>query len=259
MNLRRYLERKKIEFACSRGTLKLIAIITMIIDHCGYALIYCGKLYGYDKTLFENAIKLPEAASWLLLYRICRCIGRLSFPIFAFLIVEGFNKTSNLFKYSIRLLGLALISEIPFDLMIANRVYYFEVQNVIFTYVIGLLLLIVIKFTSRFSDAFHFVFAGIAIVICYFLKTDYWLEGILLIFIFYKLRHDVYVMCMFALAITFMMSYKNYYGLASLSVVLIFLYDGKNGLIDLKGIPYIIYPLHMLVLYSILFFSYLKY
>ena len=74
--------------------LKLIAIITMLIDHIAAVLI----------------------PSDTMLWLVMRCIGRLAFPIFVFLLVEGFHHTRDVKKYLLRLGAFALISEVPFDL-----------------------------------------------------------------------------------------------------------------------------------------------
>ena len=65
-------------------------------------------------------------------------IGRLAFPIFAFMTVEGYFHTKNLKKYVQRLLVFALLSEIPFNLMMGSRMFYPIHQNVLWTFLLGL-------------------------------------------------------------------------------------------------------------------------
>lgn len=261
MNILRWLEKKKKEIGFSHNVLVIIAMFTMLIDHVGYVLIKNGKLYGYNVALYENAISLPSAKPWLMLYSLCRMVGRVSFPIYALLIVEGFRKTSNLFKYFIRILLLAIVSEIPFDLMIFNNCFTrdcLELQNVLFTYLVGLLMLVVVRALNSISGFLSVIPATFAIIACYFLKTDYWLEGILLIYVFYMLRFDLNVKCLIALVITFIMSIERYFGFGALSILFIYFYDEQKGYLNLHRIHYIFYPLHMLVLYLMLFFTYLE-
>lgn len=95
--------------------LRLIALLSMLIDHAGLALFP-------DIGLF-------------------RCIGRLSFPIYCFLIVQGYLHTRDIRAYGRRLLLLAIVSEIPFDLLIFGRLSSPMEQNVLFSLLLGLMAL----------------------------------------------------------------------------------------------------------------------
>ena len=66
------------------------------------------------------------------------CVGRLAFPIFAFMAVEGYFHTRSFRRYMLRLLLFAVISEIPFNLMYNGSVFYPYHQNVIWTFLLGL-------------------------------------------------------------------------------------------------------------------------
>lgn len=253
----RSLENKRREVSLTGNTLKIVAALSMLIDHVGLMLIRNGKLYGYDEALYQNAISLPEAKNWLILYRLCRMLGRIAFPIFAFLIVEGFRRTSNKFKYILRILVLAIISEIPYDLMVFNRPICFDVQNVIFTYFVGLLMLIVIRKMNDVSLVASAFFALVAGVICHFLKTDYAIEGILLIFIFYVFRHDINMMCILAFIACLAFSLRPNYSFAIFAIPFIYFYNGRRGELEMKQFFYGFYPIHMLVLYAIVFISYI--
>ena len=109
-----------------RRVLKIIATVTMIIDHIGYLL---GKNYFY-----------------------LRYIGRLSFPIFLFLIVEGYFKTKNYSKYLFRLFIFALISEIPFNLFRNDKIFYSSLQNVIWLFVFILLMFKIFEFIKKINE-----------------------------------------------------------------------------------------------------------
>lgn len=261
MPLNRFFYNLRRSIGFSHNFLSGLAMFSMLIDHIALTLIQNGKLYGYNQALYESAIMQDEAKIWLILYTIMRMFGRIAFPIFAFLIVEGFRKTNNLFKYFLRLLVLAIISEIPYDLMVFNEcltIRSFEVQNVVFTYLIGIIMLVVIRYLNAFPEflsIFPALAAGFATRL---IKADYAIEGIVLIYVFYMFRHDNNLKCIIALAVTFVMSFEHYYGAAALSIFFIYLYDGTKGNIDLRNFRYVFYPVHMLVLYGILFFSNIK-
>ncbi len=95
--------------------LKMIAIITMLIDHTAAVLIPSNTVL------------------WLVM----RCIGRLAFPIFVFLLVEGFYHTRDVKKYLLRMGAFALLSEIPFDLAFYGKVLEFTHQNIFLPYSLG--------------------------------------------------------------------------------------------------------------------------
>lgn len=255
MNISRALEQKRREFSFDGNALKIIAMVSMLIDHIGVVLIQNGKLWGYELVLYQNVIALPEGQHWLRIYRICRMIGRLAFPIFALLLVEGFRKSSNLFKYMMRILIFAIISEIPFDLAIYNKLICYKTQNVLFTYFVALLMLLVIKQTRDFPVVVHGILAIIAGGICYFAKTDYAIEGTLLIFVMYIFRHDLNAKCIIVALTCFIFSFQNNFGFGILATYFIYFYSERRGLLELKRLPYIFFPVHLLVLYSIVFFS----
>jgi TraX protein. len=118
----------------SGSTLKLVAIFTMLIDHIAASilenLLRCGGPSSYANGGLLYTV-----------YSIMRSIGRLAFPIFCFLLVEGFLHTRNKSKYAIRLGIFALISEIPFDLAFEGKMFSWGHQNVFFTLLIGLIVM----------------------------------------------------------------------------------------------------------------------
>lgn len=126
------------------SAIKIIAVVAMLIDHIAAALLtrmLIQKGAWGLRYMGESARNAWMAENGLLYYgmEVMRTIGRLGFPIFCFLLVEGFQKTRNRFKYAFRLGLFALISEIPFDLAFSGKVLEFRYQNVYFTLLIGML------------------------------------------------------------------------------------------------------------------------
>ncbi len=138
------MENKK---GISGSTLKMIAIVTMVIDHIGAAvlarLLMVNGLGELDQTNTDAIMQWLSANGALYgTYTVMRMIGRVAFPIFCFLLVEGFLHTHDVKKYAMRLGLFALLSEIPFDLAFSSKILEFNYQNVFFTLFIGLLTMI---------------------------------------------------------------------------------------------------------------------
>lgn len=130
--------------------LKIIAMTAMFIDHFSAILItdYLVNVlpYGYTREWLNEH---PDIQLLYRIMRIMRLIGRFGFPLFAFLIVEGFQHTSSVKKYAIRLGLFALISEIPFNLGFASKLFNPRYQNVFFTLVLGLLCITCMHYLSE--------------------------------------------------------------------------------------------------------------
>ncbi|MCR1841183.1 TraX family protein [Murimonas intestini] len=222
----------------SGSTLKILAIIIMAIDHFGAVVISQGILGNpairADHALWQN---------WYTFYRITRNIGRSAFPIFCFLLVEGFLHTSNLKRYTLRLFLFALISEIPFNLAISGTLLSPHYQNVFFTLLIGL---ITIAAADRFRDkppVQGLIFAA-GMVLAYFLETDYDYKGVLLIVILYAFRYNRLQQVIWGAISVFWEIF------AVFAFPFIWLYNGKRG-IRLKSFFYWFYPLHLLAFWGI--------
>ena len=203
-------------------TLKLIAVITMLIDHIGAAL-------------------LPQ-------YFFLRVIGRLSFPIYCFLLVEGFYHTRDIKKYLSRMGLFAVISEVPFDLAFHDMVWCLEYQNVFFTLFLGLLMVYLL---SRYLHvvAQLFIVSG-ACLLAYVIHCDYSYMGILLILFFYLFRTDRLLQCasVFLLNAT---SFSSVQWVGGLALLPIQLYNGKPGKYRWKFFFYLFYPVHLFIIYLI--------
>lgn len=202
-------------------TLKLIAIISMLIDHIGYILF-------------------PQVTA-------LRAIGRIAFPIFCFLIVEGFFHTRSHLNYLIRLLIFALLSELPFDLAFYNTLFYWNKQNVFITLALGLFAIFCLEeMNNRRRYSVLFV---LTLCVAYFAKCDYGIGGVLLICVFYLTRKTPWV----RLILTAFILYIFYGGIeiyGIIAMIPITFYNGKRGP-SAKMLFYWFYPLHLLALYAI--------
>lgn len=139
----------------SGSTIKIIAVAAMLIDHIAAAVLMRQIVAnGYMDVAASG--NMADMMQWLMdngalfyIYEAMRMIGRLGFPIFCFLLVEGFQRTRNVKKYALRLAAFALISEIPFDLAFKGEIFYMGYQNVYFTLLFGLLALCCIDYVDK--------------------------------------------------------------------------------------------------------------
>lgn len=223
-------------------TLKIIALITMLIDHAGV-------------LFFKNII-----------YRI---IGRIAFPLFAFQFVQSYNHTSNKKKFLKRLLIFAIISQIPFSLMMYISTKSFFALNIFWLFFFaGLILLSYEKLQNNFKGIAQKIIITIAIfTVCILLKVDYDYKGLLLILLIYFSR-NIKILQLLSIIIFACITYfpyfyylinKNYHSVSLLLYllftiipgILILFYNGKKGR-NLKYLFYFIYPLHILI-FSIIY------
>lgn len=229
------MEEKK--WGLSGGTLKIIALVSMIIDHATAVFV---NYYDYE-----------------VLYNMGRCIGRLAFPLYCFLLVEGFCYTRNVKKYCVRLFLFAIISEVPFDLAFFRRVIYMGHQNVFFTLLLGILLIwnldrILKKKNSNWiGNVLNVIGAIVIYVLSSYIYSDYGVYGVLLIALFYLFRGNKGKVAVSNIGFNFIFSLGSIRQLCGMfSVPIIALYNGKKG-VSLKYFFYLIYPLHLLLFYWI--------
>lgn len=225
--------------------LKLIAICTMLIDHMGY-------------TLFPGVM-------WL------RCVGRVAFPIFCFLIAEGCIYTHDRKKYALRLLVFALLSEIPFNLMNSGMIWDPYDQNVLWTLLLGALVCWLMDWALKKCTPLSFVLTGAAMVAAYWLleafRTDYGGWGMLLVAAFYgvhrapsgavvKMIAQAFGLAFFSLGV--MGGYLSIELWSLVSLAPIWLYNGQRGFSH-KAVQYgfyAFYPVHILILSLIAMYRY---
>lgn len=227
----------------SSGVLKIIAIITMLIDHLAAAVLV--------RYIYVTGDVGPEP-----IYYAMRQIGRIAFPIYCFLLVEGVSRTHHKGKYLLRMLLLAIISEIPFDLAFSSQVLEFNYQNVFFTLTIALAAMIGLEWIAGKIESFVLqrilivlvTFASMAVA--YLIQSDYNCGGVACILIMYFLRYNRKAQ-LIAGYVAFVLILKELMALPAF-VALAF-YRGKKGFSN-KFFFYGFYPLHLLVLYVVCVF-----
>ncbi len=170
--------------AISAYNLKWIALITMFIDHIGAIILEKGAISAYNQGL-SSAFSYDTSVFLSKLDFFIRQIGRISFPIFCFLLVEGFYHTSNRKKYALRLFLFACISEIPFDLCFRGKILEFSYQNVMFTLLIGFLTMWAIEILKEKKEILGIIPAVLGILTGFLFHADYNWKGIVLILVLY--------------------------------------------------------------------------
>lgn len=229
----------------SGSTLKWIAIVTMLIDHIGAVLFENGFIKAYNQQLsgaFSYSVThaVWYADIWM------RRIGRVAFPIFCFLLVEGFFHTSNRKKYALRLGIFALVSEVPFDLAFRSSILEFTYQNVMVTLFIGFLTIWAMEVLRRKNPAWMAVAAGLGVLTGYLARSDYGWKGIILILIFYLFYYQP-VEKTIAGCLALLWEAPACFAFLSIN-----LYNHQRGRGDsFKYFFYWFYPVHILVLVGI--------
>ena len=247
----------------SSAVLKNIAVVTMLIDHIG-AVIVIRLLI--QKGLYGAMVDQEAYIAWVGqnrgmygTYMAMRIIGRLAFPIYCFLLAEGFQKTHNVKKYLGRMLLFALISEIPFDLALSGRLWDTEYQNVFFTLFIGLMVIAGLRLVDQRLAGTEtwrklagvglyavIIVAGSALALV--LKTDYSFKGILAITVLYLFRSRRKAQVWAGVIVFLLMGGLEM--IAALSFLLIWFYNGERGRQN-KYFFYFFYPVHLLLLWLV--------
>lgn len=239
--------KKEFKLQTTSFSLHLIAMFTMLCDH----------LWG----------TIIPGNDWL------TCIGRISFPIFAFMIVEGYFHTKNLKKYVLRLLFFAVISEIPFNLAVGSRLFYPIHQNVLWSFLISIGLIHLNEKAKQSNKILKRLIVGIISIILGYLigiisMVDYFHGGLLTVLVFYFFREKKWwcylgqFICLWYINTEILggfgyeiqMGANTYFflrqSLALLALIPIWLYKGEQGYHSktLQLIYYAFYPVHLLVL-----------
>lgn len=232
------------KFEITGTGLKLIAVITMLIDHIGASIIRHMLITG---------------SATADLYSMTRAIGRMAFPIYCYLLVEGFIHTKNIKKYALRLFLVAVISEVAFDYAIHDSYLYLEHNNVLWTLLLGLGVLYCYSLVEKtgFGLEYQYIlriiimFAGM--LIAYLIKVDYKYSGICCISVMYYLYSNDRFKRLFSvsfgiLILTLMSSKLELY--AYYILIPMYFYKGKRGADGkvIRAFFYLFYPIHLLIL-----------
>lgn len=251
----------------SGNAIKVIAIITMFIDH--FSKIYLGSMtekvwipmLENGKMSFEYWNEIDKFIRFILYG-----IGSIAFPLFCFLLVEGFCHTKNRKRYFCLIGIFAIISELPFDIGIFSEYsiiegtypFYFGYQNVFFTLFLGLCSLWCIQRFNNYSTNTNDRVKGLLLqgasisvisLTALLIRCDYNIYGILLIVGFYICRKNhIYQVLIFMLI--YMVTSGNQPTIYMLiSCLIILFYNGNRGTLNLKYFFYIFYPAHIALIH----------
>lgn len=220
----------------SGSWLKVLAVATMLIDHLA------GFLW-FDRPDFQTELFTLRSHSITLLV-LLRMIGRVAFPLFAFLLVEGFLHTRNRKKYGLNLFLFALLSEIPWNLMHTGTLLCPR-QNVMFTLLAGYLGLCALEYFREKKLWMTLSILGL-FVLTYFARIDYGFVGYAFILLMYVLRDRPAVRAVVGCAAL------PSHVVGGTAFIPIAFYSGRRGFIKgpvAKYLFYAFYPVHMLVIW----------
>ena len=222
--------------------LKIIACVTMLIDHFGAAVVPALPI--------DNMVDV---------YYVCRIIGRMAFPIYCFLLVEGMRHTRNAGKYILRLAIGILLAELPVDLLFEGG-FSWAYQSVMVTLTLGAVMVFLMQKTDK--KVLQALIAVPFAVLAELAKCDYGGWGIAMIALFAIVEQlPLQILLLGALSVL-MPSAMVALGGMSISVQMfsilgmlpIYFYSGEK-LTDSRAVQwcfYLFYPLHLLILWIIL-------
>lgn len=257
------------------GILKIVACVVMFIDHLTHIFL---AMFA-PGTAYSAVYDIPNGMT---IYELGRGIGRSAFPIFAFLIVEGYCHTRNRIRYLLQILAAAVLAYYPYRWALVDF-YEGPVFDTLFTFAYAIVAMWVIdevflrylghyarqsraaKASSNWKVASNakafpnekiavrlLLSAAVVAFICYLAEQvtpcDYGMAGILLVLIFFLLRDFrlggvlLGYVCLVIRATSEVMAFPG--------MILILLYNGKRGR-QLKYFFYLFYPLHLLLIFAL--------
>lgn len=232
--------------------LKRLALVTMLLDHIGAVILESpvtwAAVAGEEMDAFFNS---PGLALLRQVDIPLRLAGRVAFPIFCFLLVEGFLHTRSVRGYALRLGAFALLSELPFNLALGDGWRDPGYQNVFFTLLLGLLAMAALR---RFGDRglAGYLLALCCVLLAELLSADYGAFGVVLILVFYLFRNRKGARTL-AACLTLWWGASIFWleVTAPLALVPIWQYNGERGRGGPRYLFYLFYPAHLLALWGL--------
>ncbi len=221
--------------------LKLIAVISMLIDHVAF-------------TLYPFVFMGNPAGEFL--YDVMRGIGRIAFPVYAFMLAEGFFHTRSWTKYALRMFICALISEIPYNYMIGGSWQFAAAQNIFWTLLLGICMmrlwqLLLVRYPGTIGRQMQLVILVICCMLAWIFRMDYDYRGIMLIGLLCWFYGDLKHQCLFGavwmIGTVGLSGYWMCFGYIA-AFLLIFCYSGEKGRWNGKAFFYGFYPVHLVIL-----------
>ena len=214
----------------NRNLLKVIAFVTMVIDHVG------------DFLLKGNMV--------------CKVIGRLAFPIFAYFIAEGMRYTKSRKWYFLKIFCFAVIAQIPYMFLVKT----FKL-NVLFTFIIAIVFIVFIdKSIAENIRKVVLIFFSVCMILCdavFFI--DYGLIGVLITVLFYFIKQPLSLIINGILILLNVIKYSFWRANIAFSIliaitsilplIMLLFYNKQKGKINLKYLFYIGYPTHLFVIW----------
>lgn len=248
-------KRRRRYIPVTTAKLKVFGCVTMLCYSIGVAVIQNGIIHmdNYTTAEFSELLSsdshMMTVAGWAAAFQM---IGGLAVPIFAFLLVEGFRRTSSYKNYFLTMLAFAVLSEVPYDLAMSDSFWDTSSQNALFSMVVCLAMLYGLRMMGE-RQGFQYRLMQILLVIagvlwCELLNLAFGLCEVLLVAVYYLLYDKRGVKVLLGCAISIM------YVTAPFSGYLIWAYDGQQGWHENKYVFYLFYPVHLLVLGIIVHF-----
>lgn len=242
-------KRRRRSLAMTGTNLKIYGCITMLFYTIGMSIVQNGIIHVNQYSGSEIAQLMADDPNMMVLSgwaSVLQLIGGLAVPVFAFLLVEGFQRTSSYSRYLLTMLGFAVVSEVPYDLAMNDTLWDISSQNVLFTMTICLAMLYGLRFFQEkrgFLARAAQVFIVIAAILwSSLLKCNFGLCVILLVTIYYLFYDRGGIKILMGCAVSAM------YVTSPLSGYALWSYNGERGWNKNKYVFYAFYPLHLLIL-----------